>query len=84
MKFNRQDFTTVPDEFAQKVDRLGCCTAWELKQQYGITRQKISRAIRAGKLHAFMKGSNGYILIKWYIVKDDALEAFIKEAQVKV
>ena len=60
----------------------GYCTAWELLKQYGISRAKVSRAVRAGKITGVMKGAidkygNEIMIMKWYIVKNQALTDFI-------
>lgn len=72
----------------EMVTKYGYCTVWELFQQYGIDRQKTTRAIRAGKLLAFMKGGvdkNGdeYRGLKWYIVKNQDLEEYIDKNRIK-
>jgi hypothetical protein len=42
-----------------------CCTAWELYRDFGIQKQKTSRYIRAGKLNAFMIGTERTVNLKW-------------------
>lgn len=64
------------------VEDCGVCTVWELFKEYGIDKQKTCRYIRAGKLLAFMKGfkdkrGDEYNEMKWYIVKNQALNDFI-------
>ena len=55
-----------------------CSTVWELCSQYGISKQIIYRAIKSGKLNAFMLGTNSLITLKWYIDHDELLETFLK------
>ena len=69
-------------EEKQMVEKLGSCTAWDLYQEYGISKLKVSRAIKSGKLNAYMKSADGNnILIKWYIIKDDVLKEFIEKIE---
>lgn len=49
-------------------------TAWNLFVDYGIPKQTTSRYIRNGRLNAFMQGG----IVKWYIIKDELLDDFIK------
>ena len=76
-------FSEMSEEEKKVVENLGSCTAWDLYQEYGISKLKVSRAIKNGKLNAYMKSTDGKnLLIKWYIIKDDALKEFIDKNKV--
>ena len=79
MKFDSSKLQKMTSEDLAYVEHFGTTTAWYILQQYGISRVQTSRAIKAGKLHAFMKGNAEGIFIKWYIVKDDLYFAFIEK-----
>ena len=61
-----------------------CTTVWKLFKEYGISKQKTGRAIRAGKLNAIMADDGEYVLLKWYIKKDEQLEKYIKDNAVVI
>jgi hypothetical protein len=67
----------VTEKNFHKCYPLNCVTAWELQRDYGVNKQKISRAVKAGKLNAFMVGIETCYLLKWYIERDMELEKFI-------
>jgi len=66
-----------------ELQRIGrpenCVTAWELFRDYGISRQKTSRAIRMGKLNGFMIGTEKEFLVKWFIHCDELLDEYIRK-----
>ena len=53
-------------------------TVWKLERDYGISKQKTSKAIREGRLNAFMLGMKNFYLLKWFIENDKLLEKYIK------
>ena len=70
------EFLKMSDKEESYVEKTGYITIYEIFKQYGISKQKTYRAIRSGKLNAFMNGSvdkNGseFVILKWYIIKDD-------------
>ncbi len=75
-------------ELMKIVEKYGYCTTWDIFQEYGIQKQKTCRAIRAGKLLAFMKnfvdkyGREG-THIRWYIVKNQAFDEFVAKNRIK-
>ena len=78
--YTANEFRVATAEEQEYIDQYGHCTAWNLEQQYGIPKQKTSRAIRAGKLNAFMmKDESGAIIIRWHIVKDELCQKFVEK-----
>ena len=72
------------ENIAKKEGKLdNCITAWELYKKYGIKRAKTTRAIREGKLNAFMLGTDKTITLKWYIEKDELFEQYINKNKVE-
>lgn len=90
MNINLDDIEilTEDNKILMKLIRdYGECTVWQLYKDYGIDRQKTRKAIREKKLRGFMKkvkDKKGEILIpiKYYIVKDERLENFIKKNRI--
>lgn len=81
-----------PEEENEKMikyaEKCGYMTVWEILQEYGIYKQKTYKAIKAGKLLAFMKGSidkhgKSMTEIKWYIVKNEAFNDFVAKNKTK-
>ena len=78
--YKENEFRVATPEEQKYIDKYGHCTTWDIQQQYGITKQKCSRAIKAQKLKAFMmKDQDGAIVIRWHIVKDESYLDFIEK-----
>lgn len=77
-------FIKLSAEQIAEYEKISYTTAYELFKAYGISKLKVSRAVRSGRLTGFM---NCYVdrtgqecrVLKWYIVKDEKLSKFIEE-----
>ena len=59
--------------------RLPIIDVFHLQKETGISKQKICKYLRDGRLNGFMVGSKGVVYQKWYIECDNTLEQFIKD-----
>jgi len=67
----------ISELFSNRPDN--CCTVWEIQRDYGISKQKICRDIKLGKLNGFKIGTEEYMLEKWFIERDELLTEYIKK-----
>lgn len=80
----------ISNDEIEKIEKtIGYTTVWNLQKQYGISKLKINRALNSQKINGFMKEETDkygkkYIVLKWYIVCDRALERFIEKIKISI
>ena len=80
---NYDDYPKIPKDVTEETLKTDYITIYNICKQYNISKQTVNRAIASNKINGFMKEcwdekkQKHFILLKWYIKKDEKFEEFI-------